>query len=126
MCKLLTLTANQVEVLPSPPSFRKFGWKCNLTPPSPPAEKGGGVHTLCKPLTLTANRNKKRVRCHNESWQHNFFNPRFSGIGSKLIKKKCPFMEKPIKLMSKLMPNNGFLLMLGEFLYFLQLFQGII
>ena len=92
MCKLLTLTANRNKKSwgsAKPPSFWKLGWKFNL----PPSRKGG-VHTMCKPLTLTANRNKKSVRCHNESWQHNFFNPRFSGMGSKLIKKKCPFMEK--------------------------------
>ena len=71
------------------PSFWKLGWKFNLSP-----SRKGGVQTICKPLTLTANRNKKSARCHNESWRHNFLNPRFSGMRSKLIKKKIPFLEK--------------------------------
>ena len=43
---------------------------------------------MCKPLTLTANLNKKCVRYHDESWRHDFFNPRFSGMGSKLMQAK--------------------------------------
>ena len=80
----------KVEVLSSPLLLFE-----NLVGGSTPQQKGGGMHTMCSPLRLIPNLNKKSVKCHNESWWHNFSNLRFSGMGNNLIKKKCSFIEKP-------------------------------
>ena len=41
-----------------------------------PHQQKGDVYTMRKPLKLIANMSKKSVGCDNESWWHNFSNPK--------------------------------------------------
>ena len=68
----------KVEVLSSPPSpSPPHPFKNLVGDSTSPAERGrGGVYTMRKPLKLIANMNKKSVGCDNESWRHNFSNPK--------------------------------------------------